>query len=112
MFGRATGTHATETAHAEIWGTHGSVHWTPFDSHRPVVIRSDEDGQAVEREVAPPPRSEISIMERPLLAFVDAVRGRASAATTGRRAVAEFLVLQAIYQAARTGTPQTVEVGA
>ena len=109
-FGRATGTQATEVAHAEIWGTHGAVHWTPFDSSRPVLVRTDVDGEVAEREVPPPPRSDVTPMERPLLAFVDALRGRPSLATTGSRALAEFLVQQAIYAAARTGEPQTVEV--
>jgi len=108
-FGRASGTHATETGHAELSGTRGAVHWTPFDSQQPVYVRSDADGAIVEREVAPPPRSELSIFDRPLVAFADAVRGRDSVATLGAQAVAEFLLLRAIYRAARTGEPQTVE---
>lgn len=111
-FSRASGTHATEVGHAEISGTHGAVHWTPFDSSRPVRVRTDAEGAIAEREVEPPPRPDITILERPLLPFIDAVRGRPSLATVGRRAVAEFLVLQAIYAAVRSGAPQVVEVGA
>ncbi|MGN6272657.1 MAG: Gfo/Idh/MocA family protein [Protaetiibacter sp.] len=108
-FGRASGTHATEAAHAELSGTRGAVNWTPFDSQQPVILRSDADGAIVEREVAPPARSELSIFDRPLAAFVDALRGRPSVTTLGAQAVAEFLLLRAIYRAARTGEPQTVE---
>lgn len=109
-FGRATGTHGTERAHAELFGTRGSVHWTPFDSHKPVFLRSDAGGVVEEREVEAPPRSEVTILERPLVAFVDALRGRPSAAVLGAAALAEFQVLRAIYRAARTGVVQTIEV--
>lgn len=108
-FGRASGTHATELGRAELSGTRGAVHWTPFDSRQPVLLRRDVDGAVVESEVAPPPRPELSIFDRPLAAFVDAVRGRPSLATVGAQAVAEFLVLRAIYRAARTGEPQAVD---
>jgi predicted dehydrogenase len=111
-FARATGTHASETAHAELSGTLGAVHWTPFDSSRPVFVRTDAgDGTVREEEVAPPPRSDIAVFDRPLVAFVDAMRGRPSHAVIGERAVGEFLVLRGLYRAARTSEPQTVEVG-
>ncbi len=109
-FGRATGTHATESAHAELFGTLAAVHWAPFDSHQPVFLRADADGVVEEREVALPPRSEVSILERPLVCFVDALRGRPSAAVLGAAVLAEFEVLQAIYRAAHTGAMQTIEV--
>lgn len=109
-FGRASGTHATELAHAELSGTRGAIHWTPFDSHAPVRLRFDEDGQVVEREVDPPPRSDLTILERPLVEFVAALRGRTSRASIGATAVAEFRVVRAILDAARTGEPHVVEV--
>jgi predicted dehydrogenase len=109
-FGRATGTHGTERAHAELFGTCGAVHWAPFDSHQPVFLRTDARGVVEEREVETPPRSEVSILERPLVSFVEALRGRPSPAVLGARALAEFQVLRAIYRAARTGEVQTVEV--
>lgn len=110
-YGRANGTHASEVGRAELVGTLGAVHWTPFDSQQPVFVRTDNDGAVVERDVPLPPRSELSIFDRPLIAFVDALRGRPSAAVLGPEAVAQFLVLRAIYRAAHTGEPQTVEVG-
>lgn len=109
-FGRATGTHATETAHGEIVGTDGALHWAPFDSQAPVFLRTDGDGAIVESELEPLPREPLSIFDRPLVEFVHALRGRPSRAALGAVAVAEFLVLQAIYAAAATGEPQVVEV--
>jgi predicted dehydrogenase len=111
-FARASGTHASETAHAVLSGTLGAVHWTPFDSSKPVFLRTDAgDGTVREEAVDPPPRSDVTVFDRPLVSFVDALRGRPSHAVVGGRAIAEFLVLRAIYRAARTGELQTVEVG-
>lgn len=109
-YGRANGTHGSEGSRAELVGTRGAVHWTPFDSQQPVYLRTDAGGEIDEREVPPPARSDLTIMDRPLVSFVDAVRGRPSSAILGAEAVSELLVLRAIYRAAHTGEQQTVEV--
>lgn len=110
-YGRATGTQATERAHGELTGTTGSVRWTPFDSHAPVVLRRDLDGVVVEEEVAPPPRPDLEIFDRPLVFFHAAMRGRPSPAAIGTAAIDEFLVLRAIDDVAVTGRPLTVDIG-
>lgn len=107
---RANGTHGEEVARAEFEGTRGAVHWTPFDSQQPVFLRTDRDGEIVEEEVPPPPRSDLTIFDRPLVSFVDAVRGRPSPATLGAAAVDEFRCLRAIYETARTGVAVRIEV--
>jgi predicted dehydrogenase len=112
VFGRATGTQATERAHAELVGSTGSVHWTPFDSHAPVLLRRDEEGAVVETEVTPPPRLDLEIFDRPLVFFHAALRGRPSPAVIGRAAIDEFVALRAIEECAVTGRPVTVHVGA
>jgi predicted dehydrogenase len=111
-YGRATGTQATERAHGELVGTTGSVRWTPFDSHAPVVLRRDVDGVVVEVEVPPPPRPDLEIFDRPLVFFHAAMRGRPSPAALGAAAVDEFLVLRAIDEVAATGVPAAVDIRA
>ena len=110
VFGRATGTQATEIAHGEIVGTTGALHWAPFDSEKPVFLRTDDGGEIAESELEPVPREPLSIFERPLVEFVHALRGRPSRAALGAVAVAEFLVIRAIYEAVASGAPQIVEV--
>lgn len=108
---RASGTHETERARAELAGTTGAVRWTPFDSQQPVSLRTDDGGGGVrEEEVPPPTRSPLSIFDRPLVEFWAALQGRPSLATVGALAVDEFRVLRAIYDVARTGVPARVEV--
>jgi predicted dehydrogenase len=107
---RATGTHATEHARAELAGTTGAVRWTPFDSHQPVHLRTDVAGEVREEEVPPPPRSPLSTLDRPLVEFWKALTGEPSLATVGAPVVDEFRVLRAIYDVARTGVPARVEV--
>jgi predicted dehydrogenase len=107
---RATGTHATEHARAELAGDTGAVRWTPFDSQQPVLLRRDVAGEVREEEVPSPDRSPLSIFERPLVEFWKALQGEPSLATVGAAVVDEFRVLQAIYAVARTGEPARVEL--
>jgi predicted dehydrogenase len=107
---RASGTHETERARAELAGTTGALRWTPFDSQQPVLLRTDAAGAVQEEEVPPAARSPLSIFDRPLVEFWAALQGRPSLATTGALAVDEFRVLRAIYDVAATGVPARVEV--
>jgi len=107
---RANGTHAEEFARAELEGTRGSLRWTPFDSQQPVHLRTDADGEPREEVVEPPERDDLSIFDRPLVHFVDAMRGRPSLAALGAIAVDEFRCVRGVYDTARTGIPTVVEV--
>jgi predicted dehydrogenase len=107
---RANATHGEEFARAEFSGTLGSVRWTPFDSHAPVHLRTDRDGEPREEVVEPPEREDLSIFDRPLVHFAAAVAGRPSPASVGRDAVTEFRCLRAIYDVARTGRPVRIAV--
>ena len=109
---RSSATHGEEYSRAEIEGTRGSVHWSPFDSHQPVFLRRDDAGLPTEEVVPPGARDEYTIFDRPLIAFSAAVRGFGPATPVGRRAVDEFRCLRAIYDCARTGERQIVEFAA
>ena len=82
----------------------------PFDSEQPVVLRADVDGQVHEEEVPPPEREPLSIFDRPLVEFWEAVHGRPSRATVGSAVVDEFRCLRAVYDVARTGQPMRIEM--
>ena len=109
---RSSATHGEEYARAEIEGTGGAVHWTPFDSQQPVFLRLDDAGTPTEEVIPPGARDEYSIFDRPLVSFYAAVRGLENAATVGRRAVDEFRSLRAIYDCASSGERQIVEFAA
>jgi predicted dehydrogenase len=107
---RSSGTHATEEARAELIGTTGALRWAPFDSQAPVHLRTDVDGEVHEEEVPPPEREPLTIFDRPLVEFWEALQGRPSRATVGAAVVDEFRCLRAIYDVARTGVPARVDV--
>jgi predicted dehydrogenase len=107
---RANGTHAEEFARAELEGTRGSLRWVPFDSQQPVYLATDVDGQRHEEEVPAPPRSPLTIFDRPLVHFHAALRGRPSLASIGAEAIDEFRCVQGIYDTAESGAPTVVEV--
>jgi predicted dehydrogenase len=107
---RASASHLGDRAHAEIEGTLGALRWTPFDSHAPVFLRRDVDGVDVEEILPPAQRAPYTIFDHPLVFFADAVRGSSSRATVGDVAVGEFRWLRAVYDCARTGEVQRIEL--
>ncbi|WP_210479175.1 Gfo/Idh/MocA family protein [Naasia sp. SYSU D00948] len=107
---RANATHGEEFARAELEGTLAALRWTPFDSHQPVQLRTDAEGEPREETVEPPERDDLSIFDRPLVHFVAALRGRPSLAAIGPIAVDEFRCVRGVYDTARTGRPTVVEV--
>lgn len=112
-FERAACTHGGERSTVEVEGTHGAVAWDWLDwiGTGSVSVSRDVDGQVRTETTTPAPISDLFVHHRPLVDFVRAVRGEPSYAVLDERAVFNFATLQAIYAAAETGRPQTVELG-
>jgi predicted dehydrogenase len=107
---RATCTHGRGYVKVEIEGTHGSLHWTPFDSKGPVLYCYDLQGELVEEQVDTGPRSDLTIFDNPLNHFYRKVKGLESHANVNEKALVNFRCIRAVYTAAETGQKQIVSI--
>lgn len=107
---RASCTHGEAYAHTEIEGTNGSIRWETYYTGEKVTLVKDAEGKLVE-ETKDYADGLIDPMEVPVRTFVNLVQGREKQALVNEEAVFNLLCLQAIYQCAETGKPQTVERG-
>lgn len=111
-FERAACTHGEERNIVEVEGTRGAVSWDWIDwlGDGEVTVTRDDHGKAasVSRTLG---AGGINLSYRPLVYFHDRVAGRPSLAVVNEQAVFNFACLQAIYECAESGRPQTVELG-
>jgi predicted dehydrogenase len=107
---RATCTHGRGYVKVEIEGTHGSLHWTPFDSKGPVLYCYDHRGELIEEQVDTGPRSDLTIFDNPLNHFYRKVKGLESHANVDEKALANFRCIRAVYTVAETGQKQIVSI--
>ncbi|WP_309120674.1 hypothetical protein [Paenibacillus sp.] len=107
---RGTCTHGQETFLGEIEGTRGAVHWTPYDSRQPVVLRTDRDGKVVEEVVDPGPRGPFTVMDLPLVHFYNRIRGLPSLANVNGRALDHYRFIRSLYDCAETGERRTIGI--
>lgn len=112
-FERAACTHGAERNLAEIEGLRGAVRWDWVDwvGDGGVTVTTDDQGEPHELTSHPVADVPAHAHWRPLVQFAARVRRETSAALVDERAVFNFLTLQAIYDAARTGQPRTVALG-
>ena len=111
-FERAACTHGGERSTVEVEGTRGAVAWDWLDwiGSGSLSVSRDAGGQILTDTMTPAPIDDLFVHHRPLVEFVRAVRGEPSRAVVNERAVFNFATLQAIYAAAETGRPRSVEL--
>jgi predicted dehydrogenase len=109
-FERANHTPGETISRAELHGTRGAISWVPFDSALPVLHHAHADGEPVVRELPRAPRSPLTPFDRPLVFFVDRLRGRPSFATVDAAAADEARIIDAIYRTASDAQARSIEV--
>ena len=109
---RSSCTHGREASVAEIEGSEGAVTWdwlSMSSQESGSVTRTfDHDGQVVYLKKEIRTRSELAVMDRPLLYFYQKIQGKDSPAIVDEQAVFNFSCLQAMYACAQSGDIQTV----
>lgn len=108
---RASCTHGTANASLELEGLDGAARWQwlPYlDNSTAVVLRTDAAGSVVEQTHSFGIEGTPNWHHRPLIYFHAKVRNAATPIVANARALFNFAVIQGIYEAAATGTAQTV----
>ncbi|PRX63990.1 putative dehydrogenase [Cohnella sp. SGD-V74] len=108
---RAACCHGEERTVTEIEGTEGGVSWDwlVFGEDGELIRFGDEGGEPV-RETSRLADATPDMMDKPIVYFRRAVAGLPSRAIVGEQAVFNFGILAAIYDCARTGEAQSVEL--
>lgn len=111
-FERAACTHGAERSTVELEGTRGAVAWDWLDwiGEASVSVSRDGDGELRTETTTPESIDDLFVHHRPLVHFARAVQGEPSHAVLNELAVFNVATLHAIYAAAETGQPQTVEL--
>ncbi len=111
---RSACTHGGERSLVELEGSRGGVSWDwPWiNGARKVAHTYDLDGQTETSVTTFDSDEKIGPMDKPLFYFYQHVHGRTSLALVDGQAVFNFSCIQAIYEAADTGKPQTVSLEA
>lgn len=106
-FERASCTHGRASSASEFLGEDGAamLDWLGDG----LSITTDNAGKPA-TEALPTTTGSLSPHDKPLVYFHEAIHGRPSLAVVNERAVFNFGCIQAIYAAAGTGAPQTVEM--
>ncbi len=106
---RAACTHGQERSAVEIEGTDGAASWVWCNEKGNVTFSYDDGGQVHTEHEMHPNTSGLHAHDRPLHYFYRVVIGQSSPAIVNEQALFNFTLLQAIYDAARTGEAQIVE---
>jgi predicted dehydrogenase len=107
---RAACTHGTERSVVEIEGVDGAVSWDwVMLGDDSVTITTDRDGKAVSTERRYAVDDDLNMHDRPLAYLVRRIRGEDAPIPVGDAAVFNLRCLRAIYEAAETQTPVTVQ---
>jgi predicted dehydrogenase len=109
-FERANHTPGEPVSRAELQGAEGAISWVPFDSAQPVLHHTHRAGMPVVRELPKPVALALTPFDRPLVFFVDRMRGRPSLATVDAAAADESRIIEAMYRTSADGQARTVEL--
>ncbi len=108
---RASGTHGQSRHVTEIEGTRGAIRWNWTEvSDTDVTIATDEDGEVVEDVHTVEAGDELTPHDRPLVFFDRRVRDEDAPILTNEQALTPLATIEAIYDAATSGSPQTVAI--
>ncbi|MFC0330904.1 Gfo/Idh/MocA family protein [Paenibacillus sepulcri] len=108
QYERASCTHGEPYHHVELEGTLGAVKWSPYFETDQIDYKRDKEGQVETTENLMAHNGPFTVMDHPIYYFYLKVKGLDSQATINEQAVFNFQCLQAIYDCAESGTPQTV----
>lgn len=108
---RASGTHGDERDVTEIEGTEGAIRWNWTEAGTSTVtLATDEDGELVEESIAATPDDDLGAHDRPLVYFDRVVRGGEAPIRTGVEAITSVAMITAIYECAKSGASQQVDL--
>jgi len=107
---RANHTPGEPVSRAELHGSTAAISWVPFDSAQPVLHHIHITGEPVVRELPAPATATLTPFDRPLVFFVDRLRGRPSLAMVDAAAADEARIIDAIYRTAADAQARSIDV--
>jgi predicted dehydrogenase len=112
---RSACVHGPGCHRAELEGSKGSVYWDwlgfPQDTNKMTYFH-DQDGALQTDEIAYGEKNPVSAFHKALVFFYRSVKGEQVPSVLNEEAFFNFACLRSIYDAALSGTPQTVFRGA
>lgn len=107
---RAACTHGEPRTNVEIEGTRGAVRWEWCNNKGTVHLARDTAGDVTVETETHPVTDNLGPHDRPLHYFYHRVMGEPSPALVNEHALFNFTLLRALYTAAQSNHPQTVEL--